>query len=174
MRRAVQGLSRSRSCPVTGAAALVSLAMQGRPDRNARCSFQPGLAPPLRGGSASSPAPAALIPRSVGLDKVRCGATAPIIFCETSTPAQPAGVIPMPLEIIGSTFFTLSRCGELASLAAIQTLRPDMQCDADLPVDPACASTNRLFERIVGRRLHQGTARGMSTPRWQLPGSAPQ
>jgi hypothetical protein len=56
-------------------------------------------------------------PRSAGLDAVLCGETVPVIFGESFNPVQPAGVIRLPLDIIGSAFFMLSRYEELDSLA---------------------------------------------------------
>ena len=56
-------------------------------------------------------------PRSAGLDAVLCGETVPVIFGESFTLAQSAGVIRLPLDILGSAFFMLSRYEELDSLA---------------------------------------------------------
>lgn len=56
-------------------------------------------------------------PRSAGLEAVLCGETVPVIFGESFTPVHPAGVIRLPLDIIGSAFFMLSRYEELDSLA---------------------------------------------------------
>lgn len=55
-------------------------------------------------------------PRNAGLDAVLCGDTVPVIFGESAPLVQPAGVIRMPLDIIGSAFFMLSRYEELDSL----------------------------------------------------------
>jgi hypothetical protein len=56
-------------------------------------------------------------PRSAGLDAVLCRETVPVIFGEISTLVQAASVIRIPLDIIGSAFFMLSRYEELDSLA---------------------------------------------------------
>lgn len=56
-------------------------------------------------------------PRSAGLDAVLCEETVPVIFGESASLVPPAGVIRLPLDIIGSAFFMLSRYEELDSLA---------------------------------------------------------
>jgi peptidoglycan/xylan/chitin deacetylase (PgdA/CDA1 family) len=56
-------------------------------------------------------------PRSAGLDAVLCARTVPVIFGESVPQAHSTGGIRLPLDIIGSAFFMLSRYEELDSLA---------------------------------------------------------
>ena len=56
-------------------------------------------------------------PRSAGLDAVLCARTVPVIFGESVPQAHSTGGIRLPLDIIGSAFFMLSRYEEFDSLA---------------------------------------------------------